>query len=240
MRIALAMLAVAAVSFGAGYTISQQTAPLGPLQEQLAAIQSDLATLKKQPAQVAAPAPQRQRGPDPNKVYTVKAGASPAKGPADAAVTIVEFSDFQCPYCSRVGPTLAKALADYPNDVRVVYKHYPLSFHKQALPAAKASVAAGKQGKFWEMHDLLFKNQRSLNQAAFKGYAAELGLDVPQYEKDYASPEVAKIVQEDMTLARSLGVTGTPGFFVNGRFMSGAQPYSAFKTKIDAELAKDS
>jgi protein-disulfide isomerase len=240
MRIALAMLAVAAVSFAAGYEISRQTAPLGALQEQLAAIRSDLATMKGQPTRAAAPAPQRQRGPDPNKVYDVKVGASPAKGPASAAVTIVEFSDFQCPYCSRVGPTLAKALSDYPDDVRVVYKHYPLSFHPQALPAAKASAAAGKQGKFWEMHDLLFQNQRRLNEAAFKGFAEKLGLDMAQFEKDYASAEIAKLVQEDMTLARSLGVTGTPGFFVNGRFMSGAQPYSAFKSKIDAELAKKS
>jgi protein-disulfide isomerase len=235
MRIALAMLAVAALSFAAGYQIARQTTPRGELEQKLAAIQGDLAALKKAPPQAAAAQP-RRRGPDPDKVYEVAVGKSPAKGPANAPVTIVEFSDFQCPYCSRVGPTLQKVLEDYPKDVRVVYKHYPLSFHKQALPAAKASAAAGRQGKFWEMHDLLFQNQRELNEAAFKGYAQELGLDVSQFEKDYASPAVAQEVEADMTLARSLGVTGTPGFFVNGRFLSGAQPYSAFKTKIDAEL----
>ena len=106
--------------------------------------------------------------------------------------------------------------------------------------AAEAAEAAGTQGKFWEMHDLLFQNQRALNEEAFKGYAKQLGLDMPQFEKDYASPEVAKEVEADMTLARTLGVTGTPGFFVNGRFLSGAQPYSAFKTKIDAELKEAS
>ena len=236
MRIALAMLAVAALSFAAGYEIARQTTPKGGFEQQLAAIQSDLAALKKAPPQAAAAAPQRRRGPDPDKVYEVAAGKSPAKGPANASVTIVEFSDFQCPYCSRVGPTLQKVLDDYPKDVRVVYKHYPLSFHKQALPAAKASAAAGRQDKFWEMHDLLFKNQRELNEAAFKGYAQQLGLDVAQFEKDYASPGVAEEVEADMALARTLGVTGTPGFFVNGRFLSGAQPYSAFKVKIDAEL----
>jgi protein-disulfide isomerase len=235
MRIALAMLAVAALSFAAGYEIARQTTPRGELEQKLAAIQGDLAALKKAPPQAAAAQP-RRRGPDPDKVYEVAVGKSPAKGPANAPVTIVEFSDFQCPYCSRVGPTLQKVLEDYPKDVRVVYKHYPLSFHKQALPAAKASAAAGRQGKFWEMHDLLFQNQRELNEAAFKGYAQQLGLDVAQFEKDYASPGVAQEVEADMTLARSLGVTGTPGFFVNGRFLSGAQPYSAFKTKIDAEL----
>jgi protein-disulfide isomerase len=235
MRIALAMLAVAALSFAAGYQIARQTTPRGELEQKLAAIQGDLAALKKAPPQAAAAQP-RRRGPDPDKVYEVAVGKSPAKGPANAPVTIVEFSDFQCPYCSRVGPTLQKVLEDYPKDVRVVYKHYPLSFHKQALPAAKASAAAGRQGKFWEMHDLLFQNQRELNEAAFKGYAQQLGLDVAQFEKDYASPGVAQEVEADMTLARSLGVTGTPGFFVNGRFLSGAQPYSAFKTKIDAEL----
>jgi protein-disulfide isomerase len=229
------MLAVAALSFAAGYEIARQTTPRGELEQKLAAIQGDLAALKKAPPQAAAAQP-RRRGPDPDKVYEVAVGKSPAKGPANAPVTIVEFSDFQCPYCSRVGPTLQKVLEDYPKDVRVVYKHYPLSFHKQALPAAKASAAAGRQGKFWEMHDLLFQNQRELNEAAFKGYAQQLGLDVAQFEKDYASPGVAQEVEADMTLARSLGVTGTPGFFVNGRFLSGAQPYSAFKTKIDAEL----
>jgi protein-disulfide isomerase len=229
------MLAVAALSFAAGYQIARQTTPRGELEQKLAAIQGDLAALKKAPPQAAAAQP-RRRGPDPDKVYEVAVGKSPAKGPANAPVTIVEFSDFQCPYCSRVGPTLQKVLEDYPKDVRVVYKHYPLSFHKQALPAAKASAAAGRQGKFWEMHDLLFQNQRELNEAAFKGYAQQLGLDVAQFEKDYASPGVAQEVEADMTLARSLGVTGTPGFFVNGRFLSGAQPYSAFKTKIDAEL----
>jgi protein-disulfide isomerase len=236
MRIALAMLAVAALSFAAGYEIARQTTPRGELEQQLAAIQGDLAALKKAPPQAAAAAPQRRRGPDPDKVYEVAAGKSPAKGPANASVTIVEFSDFQCPYCSRVGPTLQKVLDEYPKDVRVVYKHYPLSFHKQALPAAKAAAAAGRQGKFWEMHDLLFQNQRELDEAAFKGYAQQLGLDVAQFEKDYASPGVAQEIEADMALARTLGVTGTPGFFVNGRFLSGAQPYSAFKTKIDAEL----
>ncbi len=240
MRIALAMLAVAAVSFAAGYTIARQTAPAGELQEQLAAIQSDLTTLKNQPAQAAAEPSKRRRGPDPNKVYEVSVGSSPSKGPADAAVTIVEFSDFQCPYCSRVGPTLTKVLEDYPKEVRVVYKHYPLSFHQQALPAAKASAAAGKQGKFWEMHDLIFQNQRNLTPAAFKSYAEQLGLDVARFEKDFASAAIAAEVEADVTLARSLGVTGTPGLFVNGRFMSGAQPYSAFKAKIDAELKKPS
>jgi protein-disulfide isomerase len=241
MRIALAMLAVAAISFFAGYEIARNTVAAGPIREQLAAIQTDLATLKSRPSQAAAaPTPQRRRGPDPNKVYAVKAGASPAKGPKDARVTIVEFSDFQCPYCSKVGPTLEKVLDDYPNDVRVVYKHYPLSFHKQALPAALASEAAGRQGKFWEMHDLLFQNQRNLSYEAFKGYASQLGLDVAKFEEDYKSPELAKQIEADVALARSLGVTGTPGFFVNGRFLSGAQPYAAFKQKIDEELKKDS
>jgi protein-disulfide isomerase len=239
MRIALAMLAVAAISFAAGYEIARQTTPTGALEQQLAAIQADLIALKGQPAQAAA-APPRRRGPDPDRVYQVKAGASPAKGPADAPITIVEFSDFQCPYCSRVGPTLNQVLEEYPEQVRVVYKHLPLSFHKQALPAAKASAAAARPGKFWEMHDLLFQNQRNLSEVALRGYAKQLGLDMEQFEKDIASPEVAKEVEADVLLARSLGVTGTPGFFVNGRFLSGAQPYTAFKAKIDAELKEAS
>jgi len=235
MRLALVMVAVAALAFAGGYEFARRTVPIGPLQEELAAIRGERTAIKERPTQAAA-APQRRRGPDPAKVYTVDVAGSASKGASDAKVTIVEFSDFQCPYCSRVGPTLARILRDYPDDVRVVYKHLPLSFHKEALPAAKAAEAAGRQGKFWEMHDLIFANQRSLNAAAYKQHAETLGLDVERFEKDFASPEIAARVAKDAEQARTLGVSGTPGFFVNGRFLSGAQPYDAFKTKIDEVL----
>ena len=122
--------------------------------------------------------------------------------------------------------------------MRIVWKHLPLDMHKNAMGAHLAAVAAGKQGKFWEFHDKLFANQEQLNLEAYKTYARELGLDVARFEKDLADLEVKKAVEADKAEARSLGVTGTPGFFVNGRFMGGARPFAEFAKAIDAELAR--
>ena len=119
--------------------------------------------LAKAPAAAAPKQPQE----DPNKVYNVPAGKSFARGPANAAVTIVEFSDFQCPFCAQAATLLDQVIAAYPNDVRFIYKNYPLPFHNQAMPAAKAAVAAGSQGKFFEMHDKLFENSRALGDELF-------------------------------------------------------------------------
>jgi len=191
------------------------------------------------PAAPAAPAkPARRRGPDPDKVYTVAIGESQYKGPKDAKVVIVEFSDFQCPFCARVGPTLAKINENYPDDVKVVFKNLPLAFHNKAMGAAQAAEAAGNQGKFWEMHDLLFKNQRTLSEEKYVEWAGQLELDVEKFKKDMASAEVKKRIEADKREASKLGVTGTPGFFINGRFLSGAKPYDSFKVIIDKELGK--
>ena len=149
MRVPVTVLAIAAaVAFAAGYWLGGTTAPDSALQDQLAQITKDLQEIKTARPAVAAVAP-RRTGPDPAKVYEVKVDGAPLRGAENARVTIVEFSDFQCPFCSRVTPTLKKLLEEYPDDVRVVYKHLPLPFHQRALPAAKAAVAAGKQGKFW-------------------------------------------------------------------------------------------
>ncbi len=240
MKTGLAIVVAALVAFGAGFLVGRETAPPSTdLEAKLAEIQSGIQELKERPTPSAAPT-RRRTGPDPNKIHEVKLGSSPSKGPADAPITIVEFSDFQCPYCGRVGPTLDRLLKEYPGQVRVVYKHLPLSFHKDALPAAKASIAAGRQGKFWEMHDLLFQNQRQLKEAKFKELATSLGLDLDQFERDYKSADVATEVAQDMNEARRLGVTGTPGFFINGRFTSGAKPYDSFKALVEAELQKKS
>jgi len=192
------------------------------------------------PAQAAAaPAPPpRRRGPDPSKVYTVSTAGAPYKGAEDAKVTVVEFSDFQCPFCSRVGPTLERLIQDYPGDVKVVYRHLPLSFHKQAQGAAEASEAAHRQGKFWEMHDNLFANQRSLSDEKYVEWAGELGLDVEKFKQDLKSAPVQNRINKDKQDAASLGVSGTPGFFINGRFLSGAKPYDEFKTLVDQALEK--
>ncbi len=242
MKTSIAIVLVAIVAFAAGAWVGRSPAPDAETAELLARIEGSLEELTKLAARTAAapaaPAAPRRRGPDPNKVYEVSVDGAPARGPAEAPVTIVEFSDFQCPYCSRVGPTLAALRAQYPSQVRIVYKHLPLSFHRSALPAAKASVAAQRQGKFWEMHDLLFANQKKLDEATFKGHAEALGLDLARFEADLKSSEVAALVAKDQAEARALGVTGTPGFFVNGRFLSGAKPVSSFQKLIDAELEK--
>ena len=166
----------------------------------------------------------------------IDAGASPIKGPADAKVTIIEFSDFQCPYCSRGRETMEEVLKSYPKDVRVVFKNLPLPFHKQAEPAARAALAAGKQGKFWEMHDAFFTNQKSLADQFYTEQAQKLGLNMEQFKKDMESEELKKQVQADAELAKTHGISGTPGFFVNGVAVKGAYPFEHFKTIIDRWL----
>jgi protein-disulfide isomerase len=207
---------------------------------QIAAVGGTIAKLEFA-ADAPAPAPSepaRRRGPDVDRVYEIDVAGSPTKGPAGAQVTVVEFSDFQCPFCGRVTPTLDQVQETYGDDVRIVFKHLPLRIHPNAPKAHAAAEAAKGQGKFWEMHDLIFANQRELTEEKFIGYAQQLGLDVERFKKDLASSEVAKRVEADVAEAARLGVTGTPGFFINGKFFSGAKPFSEFKRMIDAELKK--
>jgi len=179
----------------------------------------------------------RRTGPDPSRVYKVDVDGAPARGPENAKVTIIEFSDFQCPFCGRVAPVLQQVEKEYGNNVRVVFKHLPLSMHPKAPAAHAAAEAARLQGKFWEMHDLIFANQREMSEEKYLEYAAQIGLDVDRFKKDVQSPQVRDRIQSDAREAAALGVSGTPSFFVNGRFMSGAKPFSEFKQVIDAQLA---
>ena len=203
-------------------------------------ILAKLDALDKAVGQVKAAAPAAQQRPqvDPNKVYTLNVGDSPSKGPADAKVTIVEFSDYQCPFCSQAEPLLDQVMAAYPKDVKRVYKQFPLtSIHPNAMPASKAAVAAGKQGKFWEMHAKLFGNQRELSPDNYKKWAEELKLDVAKFEKDMASPEVQAQIDKDMQDARAADVTGTPTIFVNGKRLQ-QRSMDGFKAAIDPALPK--
>ena len=161
-----------------------------------------------------------------------------ARGSNKAAVTIVAFSDFQCPYCSRVLPTLDKLIKEYPDKVRVFFKHNPLPFHSDAPLAAQAAVAAENQGKFWQMHDILFKNQANLKRPDLEKYAAEIGLDMAKFKQDLESPATKKRVDDDTELGKKLGVQGTPNFFINGRPVRGAVPYEQFKSAVDDELLR--
>lgn len=167
----------------------------------------------------------------------IDVGSSPVKGPAGAKVTVVEFSDFQCPYCKRGHETMQALAAAYPNDVKVVFKHFPLEFHPEAKPAARASIAAMKQGKFWEFYTALFDNQATLGEPLFTKIATDLKLDLEKFKKDMASPETDKMIKADQELGKKNGIQGTPGFFVNGVAVRGAYPIEHFKKIVDRWLA---
>lgn len=168
----------------------------------------------------------------------VDIGKSPVKGPENAKITIVEFSDFQCPYCERGKSIMDQVLKAYPNDVKLTFKNLPLAFHKEAKPAAKAALAAGMQGKFWEMHDALFADQQNLGAAMYEQKAKDLGLDVAKFKTDMDSAELDKQIEEDSKIAEKFGIQGTPGFIVNGVPVKGAYPFEHFKGIIDRWLAQ--
>jgi len=158
------------------------------------------------------------RPPADTGAKDIPIGTSFVQGPEKAALTIVEFSDLQCPYCSQFAPTLDSLSHAYPNDVKIVYKNFPLSFHPQSRPAAAAAIAAGKQGKFFEFRYKLAPNFRNLKDSTYLAVAKEIGLDLDRFKKDMAlTPEVGKIIDQDVDLGRKVGVEGTPTIFVNGR-----------------------
>ncbi len=190
-------------------------------------------------AKAVAPTPSVLPGrPDPADTFKVPLADAPTRGKDTALVTIVIFSDFQCPYCKRVVPTLEALESQYGSDLRLAFRHNPLSFHTSAMPAARAAMAAHEQGKFWEMHDKLFENQKDLTEANFNKWARELGLDVKRFKKDYADAAIERKIKDDQSAGITLGARGTPAFFVNGRFVSGAQPKESFEKVIDEELTK--
>jgi protein-disulfide isomerase len=154
-----------------------------------------------------------------------------------APVTLVEYSDFQCPFCKRHYPVLKQVLANYKNKVRIIYKHFPLSnIHPLAQKAAEASECASEQGKFWEMHDKIFENQESLSLDALKQWAKDLKLDSNKFNSCLDSGTYAQKVQQDYQEGVTKGVQGTPATFVNGQLISGAVPYENFSSIIDQLL----
>jgi protein-disulfide isomerase len=160
----------------------------------------------------------------------------PSRGPDNATVTIVEFSDFQCPYCGRVVPTVEKLMKDYDGKVRLVFRHFPLSFHPFAAKAAEAAACAADQGKFWQMHDKMFGNQQKLAVEDLKSFAKDVGLDQGKFDKCLDSGEKAPLVSADEKDGEQAGVSATPAFFINGIFINGAVPYEQFKETVDREL----
>lgn len=167
----------------------------------------------------------------------VSADDDPFLGPADAAVTIIQFAEFQCPFCGRAKEAIDQLLKNYPNDVRVVVRDFPLGFHDRAIPAAIAANCAGVQGKYFEMYDKMMADQRSLSDIDLRAHADALNLDIPAWINCRADPSQEAEVRKDMEDGAKVGVTGTPAFFVNGIMLSGAQPYSAFERLVEQELA---
>jgi protein-disulfide isomerase len=178
--------------------------------------------------------------PLPAVVENVSIDDDPIMGPVDAPVTIVEFSDFQCPYCEQAASSvLPQIFQQYPDEVRLVYRDFPLTqIHPQALPAALAAECADDQGKFWEYHDLLFANQSALDDASLEAYAAQIGLDQAVFDQCYTSQEHLDEIRHDYEDGLTYGVSGTPAFFVNGIRIVGAQPLAVFQQAIEQALAE--
>jgi protein-disulfide isomerase len=173
---------------------------------------------------------------DPVKIKT---DGEPSKGPANAKITLIEFSDFQCPYCSKAVLQIDEVMNKFPKDVRLVYKQYPIALiHSQAILAARASLAAHNQGKFWLMHDLLFANSNKLSRENILSWARQINLDMPKFTKDLDSKETEALVERDIKEADDIGVLGTPTVFVNGRHYNGELAPAEFGKVIEGELKK--
>jgi protein-disulfide isomerase len=171
--------------------------------------------------------------------YAVPTSADdPVRGNAAAPITIVEFSDYQCPFCARVNPTLAKVRETYGDKVKIVFKDYPLPNHPQAPKAAEAARCAGEQKKYWEMHDAMFANQRALEVPALKQTARAIGIEGAAFDQCLDSGKYAATVRSGAELGEKMGVNSTPTLYVNGRPLIGAMPFENFKAIIDEELAR--
>lgn len=188
-------------------------------------------------------APQEPAAPDPEKVKKdLKMGHLPVKGNANAKVTMVEFSDFECPFCGRFyEDTLPQIIKEYVDTgkLKIYFRHYPLSFHPKAVPLALASECANDQGAFWKMHDKIFETNATvatMTDDQIKLWAADLGLDTSSFNSCYDNKTHQKDVDEDFAAGAAVGVSGTPTFYINGKQLVGAQPFASFKAIIDEEL----
>ena len=230
---------LAALALGAAIVVASLIVKSG-LDDQTVALADLEATVAELGEALAAGAPsaarrEPRRGRDPNQRVEIPLGDSPVRGPEKAQVTIVEYSDFRCGYCARAVPTLIQLIERYDGRVNLVYKHFPV-LGGSSPDAAAAAEAARLQGKFWEMHDRIFRHQRELSDARYAQWAGELGLDVERFERDRKSEAVRARVERDQQEAMRLGVSGTPSFFINGRLLVGALPIEEFQRIIDEEL----
>jgi protein-disulfide isomerase len=170
--------------------------------------------------------------------FEIAIGTSPAEGSADAAITLVEFSDYECPFCKSAEPILEQVQERYPTQLRFVTKNFPLDAHPKAKPAAEAAMCAAEQGKFWEYHALLFEKAPQIDAPQLAGYAAQAGLDKAKFEECMATHRTEPIITADLAEGKKAGVSGTPAFFVNGVPLAGGRSLNDFAKAIDAELAR--
>lgn len=232
----IAILVVSVLNFYGTYSLLS-------LQKNLRASAGDVIVDSSGSPSPAEPSPEPtpsalQPIPTPSRAQ-VSVDDDPAKGSATAPVTIIEFSDFECPFCARFySQTLSQIEKNYieTGKVKFVYRDFPLSFHPNAQKAAEAAECADEQGKFWELHDKIFDNQQAIAVSNLKQYAQEIGLNTAQFNSCLDSGQMVSEVKKDFQDGQSYGVTGTPGFFINGIPVSGAQPYSVFEGIIEQEL----
>lgn len=190
-----------------------------------------------------APPPAESNPDRPTRTSSGKVLAStdprlpPALGPNPAKVVVIVYSDFQCPVCARVTDATHQIVEEWPGDVRVEFHQHALAMHANSENAAVAALAAHRQGKFWEMHDVLFAHQAALDAESLVTYARDIGLDVERFRKDYADPGLRARVREESALADKLGATGTPAFFVNGGLSVGWGSWQGFRARVEQELA---
>lgn len=216
---------------GVGYMIWGQSRPQAAVPQP---------TLAAQPAAQSTSTPVMVLGgsPTPQQRYSIPVGNLPAFGPANAPITIIEFSDFECPYCHKwFAETWQQLVKAYPNQIRLYYRDFPLiSIHPNAVPAAIAARCASDQNQFWAFHDKLYSNTTYGN-STYEAYAAAVGIDVTKFKACVAAKTYEKDVNADLEFGSNLGIRGTPTFFINGIPLVGAQPFSAFQKIIDQELA---
>jgi protein-disulfide isomerase len=218
------------VVMGDGKTLDVR---LGEMDEKLTSVKKNMDDLMARVTRKP-----QQQGPDPTKQMTFELTDHTPLGKADAKVTIVEFSDFQCPYCQRMANNLDEIRKQYPNDVKIYFKHRPLnSIHQFAQGAAEAAEAAREQGKFWDMYEVIFKNRTALDAASLEKYAKEVGLDMNKYKKGMESGAFKAAVDKDSAEADKLAINSTPTVFINGYYVANPSP-EAVKAQIDEALKK--
>ncbi len=176
---------------------------------------------------------------DEDAAFAIDIEGAPVRGtPMGAPVTLVEFSDFECPFCGQAHPILQRVLRRFEGRVRMVFKHYPLPAHEHAVPAAKAAIAAGRQGRFWEMHDILFEHQDALTPADLESYAARIGLDLDRFRADMQSEETSALIERNRAEGQEVGVRGTPSIYINGHKFE--EPLESLEEYVREELEQTS